>query len=429
MSKILVIGGGAAGMMAAAAAAEEGHSVVLYEKNEKLGKKLYITGKGRCNVTNACDFESFFENVVSNPKFLYSSYGGWNSWDLMDWLEARGLKLKTERGNRVFPASDKSSDVIRTFQKALERLGVVISLNTEVEGLWVEEDRCRGILIKETGKIPADAVIVATGGLSYPTTGSTGDGYRWAGKVGHTVTGLRPALVPMEAVFGDGTPVSELQGLALKNVAVRIRKGQKDLAGDFGEMMFTHFGVSGPVLLSASSVAARELEKGPLELFIDWKPALRDDQLDARILREFEAAKNKLLKNVAGNLLPVRAVPVVLRLSGVPPERPVHEVTKEERLRLVHTLKEFPMRLTGLRGYSEAVITQGGISVKEVHPATMESKKVKHLFFAGEVLDVDAYTGGFNLQIAWSTGHAAGKAAGKPEELGNSPKPEGRREE
>lgn len=426
MSKILVIGGGAAGMMAAVAAAEEGHSVVLYEKNEKLGKKLYITGKGRCNVTNACDSERFFQNVVSNPKFLYSSYGGWNSWDLMDWLEAHGLRLKTERGSRVFPASDKSSDVIKTFRNALEQAGAAVRLHTNVEGLWVEDGICRGIVAEGQGRVAADAVIVATGGLSYPTTGSTGDGYRWAGEAGHTVTGLRPALVPMEAVFGDGSPVSELQGLALKNVAVRIGKGKKELAGDFGELLFTHFGVSGPVLLSASSVVAKVLEKEPLDLWIDWKPALREEQLDARILREFEAAKNKLLKNVAGNLLPARAVPVVLRLSGVPPERLVRDVTREERLRLVHTLKAFPLRLTGLRGYPEAVITQGGISVKEVCPATMESRKVRHLFFAGEILDVDAYTGGFNLQIAWSTGHAAGKAAGKAE---GSPKSSGEGEE
>lgn len=411
LSKILVIGGGAAGMMAAAAAAEDGHSVVLLEKNEKLGKKLYITGKGRCNVTNACDREVFFENIVSNPKFLYSSYGSWNSQDMMNWLAAYGLKLKIERGNRVFPVSDKSSDVIKTFQKILEQTGVQICLKTEVSGLFVEEGICRGVYVKDK-KMTADAVIVATGGLSYPTTGSTGDGYRWAGETEHAVTALRPALVPMEAEFGDGSPAGELQGLALKNISVSIRKGKKELTNGFGEMMFTHFGVSGPALLSASSVVAKELEKGPLDLAIDWKPALSKEQLSARILREFENAKNKILKNVVGNLLPARAVPVLLRLSNVAPEIPVHEVTREARQSLVHVLKAFPMRLTGLRGYPEAIITQGGISVKEVHPATMESKRVKHLFFAGEILDLDGFTGGYNLQIAWSTGRAAGKAAG-----------------
>ncbi|WP_434309243.1 NAD(P)/FAD-dependent oxidoreductase [Hominifimenecus sp. rT4P-3] len=414
MSKILVIGGGAAGMMAAAAAAEDGHTVVLLEKNEKLGKKLYITGKGRCNVTNACDRDAFFENMVSNPKFLYSSYGSWNSQDMMNWLTAHGLKLKVERGNRVFPVSDKSSDVIKTFQKILEQAGVQICLNTEVSGLFVEEEMCRGVYVKDR-KMEADAVIVATGGLSYPTTGSTGDGYRWAEQTGHAVTALRPALVPMEAEFGDGSPAGELQGLALKNISVSIRKGKKELTNGFGEMMFTHFGVSGPALLSASSVVAKELEKGPLELTIDWKPALSEEQLSARILREFENGKNKILKNVVGNLLPARAVPVALRLSKIPPEIPVHEVTREARYSLVRVLKAFPMRLTGLRGYPEAIITQGGISVKEVHPATMESKRVKHLFFVGEILDLDGFTGGYNLQIAWSTGRAAGKAAGASE--------------
>ncbi len=411
MGRVLVIGGGAAGMMAAAAAAEAGSQVTLLEKNEKLGKKLYITGKGRCNVTNACGREEFFDHVVSNPKFLYSSFGSFNNEAVMAWLEHRGLRLKVERGNRVFPASDKASDVIRILQRSLEELGVEVRLGCPAEGLTVADGRCRGVRLPGGKVLEGDAVVVATGGLAYPSTGSTGDGYGWARAAGHAVTALRPALVPLEAVLGDGTPVRELQGLSLKNVEIRLKKGKKELVREWGEMLFTHFGVSGPLLLSASSLAARELEKGPLDLEIDWKPALTLEQLDARLLREFAENRNRQLKNVMGALLPARAVGPVLRLAGVPPERAAGQVSREERQRLLRTLKTFSVKVTGPRGYPEAVITQGGVAVREVQPATMESKKVPGLFFAGEVLNLDALTGGYNLQIAWSTGYAAGKGA------------------
>lgn len=409
MKKIIVIGGGAAGMMAAIAAAENGHTVVLYEKNEKLGKKIYITGKGRCNVTNACDWQTFFDNIISNPKFMFSSFGAWNNQDMMDWLEAKGLRLKTERGNRVFPESDKSSDVIRTLQKELERLGVKIYLNTPVKELLLDGECCTGVVLMNGRRENADAVIVATGGISYPSTGSTGDGYRMAEQAGLKVTETSPALVPFDAVFADGRPVKELQGLSLKNISVSIYQKERLLTSAFGEMLFTHFGVSGPVLLSASSMVTGAIRRGELHMELDFKPALTEAQLDARILREFEAAKNKQLKNVMGSLLPSGAIPPVLRAASVAAEKPIHEITKAERERLVQALKHFPMRLTGLRGYNEAIITQGGVSVREIAPATMEAKKVKGLFFAGEVLDVDALTGGYNLQIAWSTGYAAGK--------------------
>ena len=433
MGRVVVVGGGAAGMMAAAAAAEAGASVTVLEKNEKLGKKLYITGKGRCNVTNACSQEDFLAHVVSNPKFLYSSYSRFGSGELMDWLEHHGLKLKVERGNRVFPQSDKSSDVIRTFQRALEALGVEIRLHCPVQSLFLEDGACRGVALAgerapghgaaalrpgdtapvygDAAPLYGDAVIVATGGLSYPSTGSTGDGYGWARGAGHTVTDLRPGLVPLEAELGDGSPARELQGLSLKNVEVCVKKGKKKLVQEFGEMLFTHFGVSGPVLLSASSRIARELEKGPLDMEIDWKPALAEEQLDARLQRELAENPKRQVKNLMGALVPAKAIPAVLRLAGIPAEQAAGQVSREERHRLLQTLKRFPVRLTGLRGFPEAVITQGGISVKEIQPATMESKKIRNLFFAGEVLDLDAFTGGYNLQIAWSTGYAAGKAA------------------
>lgn len=438
MEQVIVIGGGAAGMIAAIAAAENGRAVTLLEKNEKLGKKLYITGKGRCNVTNACDWQTFFDNIVSNPKFLYSSFGSWNNQDMMDWLQAKGLRLKVERGNRVFPLSDKSSDVIRTLQRELERLKVQVRLRTEVESLLLtkEEEMCRlnvsrgkegetcvregsgsrgnaarclGVRLSSGEECRAEAVIVATGGLSYPTTGSTGDGYRFARQARLKVTETYPALVPLEAVFADGRPVKELQGLSLKNITASLFQGNQLLTGEFGEMLFTHFGVSGPVLLSASSRITKQLQKGPLRLEIDWKPALTPEQLDARLLREFEAGRNKQLKNVMGSLLPATAIPAMLRAAAISSEKPIHEITREARARLVQTLKHFPLKVTGVRGYAEAIITQGGVSVRELSPATMESKKVKGLFFAGEVLDVDALTGGYNLQIAWSTGYAAGK--------------------
>lgn len=411
MSGVIVVGGGPAGMMAAVAAAEEGCRVILYEKNEKLGKKLYLTGKGRCNVTNAGDRENFFAHQAANPKFLYSAYEAWDSQDTIAWMQERGLPLKEERGSRIFPVSDKSSDVIRLFQRELARLGVELLLNTPVRGLDIRDGVCHGILLEDGIAVSSNCVIVATGGLSYPSTGSTGDGYRFAEIAGMKVTDRAPGLVPFDAEFPDGRPAALLQGLSLKNVEAAVYQGKKCLFRERGEMLFTHFGVSGPLMLSASSRVTREIRKGPLRLEIDWKPALRLEQLDARLLREFDAGKNKNLGNVMGKLLPASAIPAVLASAGISPEKKIHEITKEERRHLAETLKRFPLTLTGLRGYSEAIITRGGISVKELNPATMEAKKVSGLFFAGEVLDLDAMTGGYNLQIAWTTGRAAGKGA------------------
>lgn len=409
MGKVVIIGGGAAGMAAGIAAAGRGHEVHIYEKNEKLGKKIYITGKGRCNVTNACDMETLFQSVVTNSKFLYSSFYGFNNYDVMDLVEAAGCPLKTERGGRVFPVSDKSSDIISAFSGKLKDLGVQVHLHEEIKELIVEDGICCGIVLKKNReKVSADAVIVCTGGLSYPTTGSTGDGYRFAKAAGHTVTELSPALVPFET---REPVVKDLQGLALKNVEAAIFKGNKELYREFGEMLFTHFGVSGPVLLSASSYVAKELKKGPLVLSIDLKPALTEEQLDARILREFEGTINKRFKNALAHLYPAKMIPVMIERSGIAPEKKVNEVTRQERQALIDVTKHFCLTLTGLRDYKEAIITQGGVVVKEINPKTLESRLVKHLYFAGEVLDVDAVTGGFNLQAAWSTGWAAGSYA------------------
>lgn len=406
MSKVVIIGGGAAGMMAAVSAAGAGHGVTIYEKNEKLGKKIFITGKGRCNITNACDTEELFQNVIHNPKFLYSSFYAFTNFDMMDFMEQNGCPIKTERGNRVFPVSDKSSDVIRALTLKLRDLGVDVCLHEEVQEILTEDGRVTGIVLKKGGRrVAADAVIVATGGLSYPTTGSTGDGYRFAKELGHKVTSLSPGLVPfvvMEPV------VKELQGLSLRNINARILKDNKVLYEEFGEMLFTHFGVSGPVLLSASSCVAEKLRKEPLTLSIDLKPALSEEQLDARILRDFEEVKNKQFKNSLVHLLPAKMVPVIVDRSNINPDKKVNEITREERHQIVEAIKDFRVILTGLRDYKEAIITQGGVSVREVNPSTMESKLVKGLYFAGEVLDLDAVTGGFNLQIAWSTGYLAG---------------------
>lgn len=406
MKNIVIIGGGAAGMMASVAAAGAGHQVHVYEKNEKLGKKIYITGKGRCNVTNACAVEELFQSVIHNPKFLYSSFYTFTNEAMMDFLKKCDCPVKVERGNRVFPVSDRSSDVIRALSDQMRKLGVTVHLQEEVDDILTEDGRVSAIRLKKGGRtVPADAVLIATGGLSYPSTGSTGDGYRFAGRLGHTVTELSPALVPFET---KETVVKELQGLSLRNVRVQISKGQKVLYEDFGEMLFTHYGVSGPVLLSASGYVTKQLRQEPLQLSIDLKPALSEEQLDTRILRDFEEFKNKQYKNALAHLLPVKLIPVIVQCSGISPEKQVNGITREERRCLIQAVKHFTLTLTGLRDYKEAIITQGGIAVKEVNPQTMESRKVKNLYFAGEVLDLDAVTGGFNLQIAWSTGYLAG---------------------
>lgn len=454
--KIAVIGCGAAGMMAALAAAKSGGSVTIFEKNEKPGKKIYITGKGRCNVTNACDVTDYFDNVRRNPRFLYSAVYGFDNHQVMDFFESNGCRLKVERGDRVFPVSDHSSDIIRTLYNAVKKAGVKVLLETQVFSLESSGGRVSAVAYsKENDPITReefDAVIVCTGGMSYPSTGSTGDGYRFAKDLGHSIIEPRPSLVPFET---KEEWVKLLQGLSLKNVGLKmylgdnaravmstvtlnsdengpgkkssLSKSEENLIADvntrskaakpkkiraaydgFGEMMFTHFGVTGPLVLTASCF----YEKGEAAaLLLDLKPALTMEQLDKRILRDFEAAPNKQFKNALSGLFPSKLIPVMVELSGIDPEKPLNAITRAERLSFVELIKNVPLTVTGTRGFNEAIITRGGISVKEIDPSTMESKLVKGLYFAGEVIDVDTETGGFNLQVAWSTGHLAGESA------------------
>lgn len=394
-------------MFAALGAAEAGHRVTILEQNEKLGKKIYITGKGRCNLTNACDTEEIFAHVPRNAKFLYSAIYTYDNFRVMEFFEANGMPVKTERGNRVFPVSDHSSDVISTLQKALEKAGVEVLLHTKVTEILSKDGKITGVRLKNGEKRTADAIILATGGKSYSSTGSTGDGFVFAEQLGHKIEEPVPSLVPM-TVLEDYC--MQMQGLSLRNVQATIREGGKIFFEEFGEMLFTHFGVSGPLMLSASSVVNDRLRKKNLSLTIDLKPALSEEQLDARILRDFEENKNRQFKNSVKGLLPAKMIPVVISLSGIDPEKKINGITKQERKKLVECIKAFPLTLTGLRGFNEAIITRGGVSVKQVDPSTMESKLVKGLYFAGEILDVDAYTGGFNLQIAWSTGYLAGSS-------------------
>lgn len=406
MSKVLVIGGGAAGMFAAIFAAYNGNEVHLFEKNEKLGKKLFITGKGRCNITNASDLEVLFSSVVTNAKFLYSSFYGYTNQDVIDFFENIGVQTKIERGNRVFPVSDHSSDVISGLTKELKKLGVKIHLRTEVERV-VGKEHFEQIELKNGKKIAGDSCIVATGGFSYQTTGSTGDGYRFAKEMGHQVTEILPSLVPL---LIKEEYVKELQGLSLRNIEAAVYDGKKKLYSDFGEMLFTHYGVSGPLMLSASSYIAKKVKEKELKLVIDLKPALTFEQLDGRVLREFEESMNKQFKNAIQKLFPSKLVPVILAVSDIDSEKKVNLITKEERQQFVTLIKNFTLTITGLRDFDEAIITKGGVDVKEINPSTMESKFVQGVYFVGEVLDLDALTGGFNLQIAWSTGHAAGSS-------------------
>lgn len=451
MADIVIVGGGAAGMMAAVAAAGAGelaNRVFLIEKNEKLGKKLFITGKGRCNVTNACEVEDFFQNVMEHAKFLYSAVYGFDNRAVMDFFEKAGCPLKIERGQRVFPKSDHSSDIIRALEQELKKLGVKILLNTEVRTVRTIQSgdggnsetcdenhdghgkkqrskqklsygaRVSGIEIyntvtKKESELSADRLIVATGGCSYSLTGSTGDGYRFAEACGHSVIPTMPALVPFSV---KEEWCYRLQGLSLKNVQVRLELDGKQIYTDFGEMLFTHYGVSGPLILSASShyvhrVGNQGTKPVDVRLLIDLKPALTHEQLDKRILRDFDDNKNKQFKNVIGSLFPAKLVPVMPVLAEIDADKRVNEITREERERFVRTIKCMGLTVTGVRDYNEAVITRGGISTSEVSPSTMESKIVRGLYFAGEVLDLDALTGGFNLQIAWSTGHLAGVSA------------------
>ena len=401
----VVIGGGAAGMIAAAAAAENGRPVILLEKNEKLGKKLYITGKGRCNVTNACSRDKLFENIVSNPKFLYSAFHEFDNNRFMELLKENDCSLKVERGERVFPVSDHASDVTAALERLLRKRGVQIRLDSTVRSILTEEGQVTGVRLSDGSEIPAGSVILATGGLSYRTTGSSGDGHRMAQDLGHKVKECVPALVPLE-IREDWC--KRLQGLSLKNVSLVMTCGKKKLYQGFGEMLFTHFGVSGPLVLSASSYYGKAKDPADVWLTVDLKPALEPEQLDKRILRDFEENVNRQFKNALGGLYPAKLIPVMIERTGIDPEKKVHEITRQERRCLAELTKQFTMQVQGKRGFEEAVITQGGVAVKEVNPSTMESKIVRGLYFAGEILDLDALTGGFNLQIAWSTGYLAG---------------------
>lgn len=412
MSNVVIIGGGAAGMMAAIGAAICGHEVHIYEKNEKLGKKIYITGKGRCNVTNASDIDVLFKNVVTNPKFMYSAfYTLSNDTVVQMFNEDMSVPTKVERGNRVFPVSDKSSDIIMGLTRRLKELGVNIHLGYNVKGLVVEKndenkDKVIGIRLEDGEIVKTDSVIVATGGFSYQTTGSDGAGYKFAKDTGHRVTEILPALVPLNI---KEEYVKRLQGLSLKNVKVSLMCKGKEIYSDFGEMLFTHFGVSGPVILSGSSYVTKLIKNGEdISVNIDLKPALSEAELDDRLLRDFAEVINKDFANSLGKLLPTKLIPIIIELSGIDPHKKVNEVTKEERLGLVRLIKGLTLRVSSTRSFNEAIITQGGINVKDVNPGTMESKLIDDLYFVGEVLDVDALTGGYNLQVAWSTGYLAG---------------------
>lgn len=402
MSKVLVIGGGPAGMMAAYAAAEAGHKVTLYEQNSKLGKKLYITGKGRCNITNACQVEDLIDNMVHNDKFMYSSFYTFTNDQAVSFFNELGCPTKVERGNRVFPVSDKSSDVIQAMSRACRKAGVVIKLNTKVEKLAHNGDAIMGIYVDKE-EIRADAVIVATGGISYEMTGATGDGYKFARQTGHGLVGREPGLVPLNV---KEQWVKDLQGLSLRNVTFSLRKDDKEVYNQFGEMMMTHFGVTGPIVLTAGSFVSQQVM--PLQGLIDLKPGLSEGKLDERLQKDFQKYNRKDFVNSLDDLLPKALIPVIVDLSSIDPHKKVDQITREERLKIVRLFKGLPMTLVSKRGYNEAIITQGGVDVADVDPGTMASRKLKGLYFAGEVMDLDAVTGGFNLQIAYSTGYLAG---------------------
>lgn len=470
MKKIIIIGAGPAGMMAAIAASREGNQVIIFERNEKSGKKLFITGKGRCNVTNACEAKELQTHVVTNPKFLYSAFSRFSNQDMIDFLKEQGVETRVERGQRVFPVSDHSSDIIRALREACKKRGVDIRLNTRVHQIFTKDEcespespidvsqtdhasgvnpknhnnreceenrpgdnnhipqtnqgkknntrakRFAGVVLENGQKIKGDVLILATGGCSYQSTGSTGDGYSFAKETGHTIKTPEPSLVPFDM---KETWCQDLMGLSLKNVSVRIAIGKKTIYQGFGEMLFTHFGVSGPLILTASTRLGKNsikkaMEEGKLTLTLDLKPALDIDQLEKRFLREFDTWRNKNISNVIEQMLPKRLVPIFLEIAEVPGDKKVRDISRAERRRMVETMKAVPMHIKGVRGFEEAIITRGGVHVKEIDPSTMESKIVKNLYFAGEIIDVDAETGGYNLQIAWSTGYTAGLCAGTP---------------
>ncbi len=418
--KVAVIGGGPAGMMAAISASKKGNEVYLIEKNGRLGKKLLITGKGRCNITSSLDIKDFIQNIPGNGKFLYSAFDNYTNNDIINFLKEHGVGVKEERGNRIFPVSDKSMDVLNAFEKELKKKNVKIKLNTRVVGIDTENGRVESLTYEnENGqlkKLTADKIILATGGKTYSSTGSTGDGYEIAQKLGHTVTKIRPSLVPLTATGKSLNICKDLQGLSLKNVGIKLIDSTKNkvIYEDFGEMLFTHFGVSGPTILSASAHLLRYknidelLQNNKINLVIDFKPALQIEKLDARIQRDFSEEKNKEYKNSLNNLLPQKLINTIVELSQINPNKQVNEVTREERIKLAKLLKNFTITISGFRPIEEGIVTSGGISIKEINPKTMESKIVEGLYFAGEIIDVDAYTGGFNLQIAYSTGYTAG---------------------
>ena len=414
--KVVIIGGGPAGMMAAISCKKHNPSydVVILEKNNTLGRKLLITGKGRCNITSSLEISEHIKNIPGNGMFMFSAFKNYTNQDIISMLEKNGVKVKEERGNRIFPVLDKAQDVLIAFEKELKKSGVNIKLNSNVEDIKILEDNRFLITLDKNEKIEADKLIIATGGKSYPGTGSTGDGYNFALCFGHTVTAIRPSLVPLE--IKEKIDCQSMQGLSLRNVAIKFKDTEKNkiIYEDFGEMLFTHFGVSGPVILSGSAHLIRYknveelLSKGKIKIYIDLKPALTEEQLNLRILGDFEEQKNKEFKNSLFELLPKKMINYVIEKSGIYENKKVNEITKQERLNLVKLLKNIELSIDKTRPIDEGIITAGGINVKEINPSTMESKLVKNLYFAGEIIDVDAYTGGFNLQIAYSTGYTAG---------------------
>ena len=415
MSKVIVVGGGPAGMMSAITSAENGNEVILIEKMPSFGKKMLITGKGRCNITSSLYMSDFIKNTPGNGTFLYSAFQNYTNRDIIDFLKSQGLEVKEERGNRVFPVTDKSIDVVNCFLKRINELGIKCKLNTRVEKILIKENKVLGVRT-EKEIIQADKIILATGGKSYPLTGSTGDGYKMASELGHEIVKIKPSLVPLEVYEKD--ECKSLQGLSLKNIKIKFIDIEKNkiIYEDFGEMIFTHFGISGPTILSGSAHLVRYknidelLKNKKIKLNIDLKPALTEEQLDNRILRDFKEVKNKQFKHSLDKLLPQKMIQTIIENSKIDPEKRVNEITREERKRLINNLKKLEVTIKGFRPVEEAIITSGGINVKEINPKTMESKLINGLYFAGEIIDVDAYTGGFNLQIAYSTGYTAGQS-------------------
>jgi len=416
--KVLIIGGGPAGIIAGIRSAEEGNNVILLEKNDNLGKKLLITGKGRCNITSSLDISEFINNIPGNGRFLYSAFDNFNNNDIIELLKEEGLDVKEERGNRIFPVTDDSRDVLNALLRKMKKLKIEIKLKSKVNKIIVEENKAVGIIYNDKEKLYADKIILATGGKSYPTTGSTGEGYKIAKELGHTINEIKPSLVPLEIY--QKNECKAMQGLSLRNIGIKIMDSEKNklIYEDFGEMLFAHFGVSGPVIISSSAHLVRYknieelLKNRKINLSIDLKPALTKERLDDRILRDFNDLKNKQVKNSLDKLLPQKIIPVVLDRLNIDKNKQVNQITKEERLKIIEILKNFKLEISGFRPIEEAIITAGGISIKEINPKTMESKIVQNLYFAGEIIDVDAYTGGFNLQIAYSTGYTAGGDVG-----------------